>query len=68
VREAAGFAIGGVFPVGHPVFPPDAIDGSLSPFGTAYLAAGHGQCVFATTADEWQGLIGSTLSESIGLA
>jgi prolyl-tRNA editing enzyme YbaK/EbsC (Cys-tRNA(Pro) deacylase) len=68
VREATGFAIGGVAPVGHPAPLPVAIDASLARFETVYAAAGHPHCVFATTPEELRRLTGGMLSESIGLA
>jgi prolyl-tRNA editing enzyme YbaK/EbsC (Cys-tRNA(Pro) deacylase) len=49
VREATGFAIGGVAPIGHPAPLPTAIDDSLGRFETVYAAAGHPFYVFATT-------------------
>ncbi len=68
VREATGFAIGGVAPVGHPAPLPTVIDASLARFETIYAAAGHPHCVFATTVDELQRLTGAALKDSIGLA
>lgn len=68
VREATGFAIGGVAPVGHPSPLPMVIDASLTRFEFLYAAAGHPHCVFRTTPEELQRLTGGTLSESIGLA
>jgi len=68
VREATGFAIGGVSPVGHPSPLPIVIDTSLTRFQFIYAAAGHPHCVFRTTPEELQRLTGGTLSESIGLA
>ncbi|MBT6441126.1 MAG: YbaK/EbsC family protein, partial [Alphaproteobacteria bacterium] len=52
VREATGFAIGGVAPVAHTTPVPVVIDESLGRFTTVYAAAGHPYCVFATTMDE----------------
>lgn len=68
VREATGFAIGGVSPVGHPSPIPMVIDASLSRFGTIYAAAGHPHCVFRTSPVELQRLTGGVVSDSIGLA
>ena len=68
VRQATGFAIGGVSPVGHPAPLPMVIDASLARFETIYAAAGHPHCVFRTTPDELQHLTGAHLSGSIGLA
>jgi len=52
VREATGFSIGGVAPVGHPRALPTAIDASFGRFPILYAAAGHPHCVFATSLDE----------------
>lgn len=52
VREATGFAIGGVAPVGHPTVLPLAIDASLGRFEAVWAAAGHPHCVFRTTLEE----------------
>ena len=59
VRQATGFAIGGVAPLGHPAPLPIAIDDSLGRFESVYAAAGHPHFVFPTTifgaqpADRW---------------
>ena len=68
VRQATGFAIGGVSPVGHPAPLPMVIDASLARFDTIFAAAGHPHCVFRTTPEELQRLTGAHLSGSIGLA
>jgi prolyl-tRNA editing enzyme YbaK/EbsC (Cys-tRNA(Pro) deacylase) len=68
VREATGYAIGGVSPVGHPAPLLVAIDSSLSRFTAIFAAAGHPHCVFGTTPAELQKLTGGALSDSIGLA
>jgi prolyl-tRNA editing enzyme YbaK/EbsC (Cys-tRNA(Pro) deacylase) len=46
VRQATGFSIGGVPPVGHLQSLPTWIDESLSRFETVYAAAGHPRVVF----------------------
>lgn len=46
VREATGFAIGGVAPLGHPQPLPIAIDASLKRFERLHAAAGHPHAVF----------------------
>jgi prolyl-tRNA editing enzyme YbaK/EbsC (Cys-tRNA(Pro) deacylase) len=68
VREATGFAIGGVAPVGHPARLPTAIDASLGRFATVYAAAGHPFCVFATTLDSLARLTGGTVSDRLATA
>lgn len=65
VRDATGFAIGGVAPVGHPAPLPTAIDASLGRFERVYAAAGHPHCVFATSVDELRRLTGGILSDMI---
>ena len=68
VREATGFAIGGVPPVAHERDLPIAIDASLGRFETVYAAAGHPYCVFATSLAELARLTGGEVSEDIGKA
>ncbi len=68
VREATGFAIGGVAPLAHETRLPVAIDASLGRFETVYAAAGHPHCVFATTIDELQRLTGGTITAEIAVA
>jgi prolyl-tRNA editing enzyme YbaK/EbsC (Cys-tRNA(Pro) deacylase) len=68
VREATGFAIGGVAPVGHATRLPVAIDASLRRFGTVYAAAGHPHCVFPVSVAELVRLTGGTESDAIGMA
>ena len=46
VRQATGYAIGGVPPVGHKTPLPIWIDGSLRRFETVYAAAGGPRAVF----------------------
>ena len=49
VREATGFAIGGVPPVGHANPPTVLIDGSLMAFAEIWAAAGTPNAVFRLT-------------------
>ena len=63
VRQATGFAIGGVAPVGHAL--PVAIDASLGRFDEIWAAAGHPHCVFATSIHELVVLTGGRLSDRI---
>jgi prolyl-tRNA editing enzyme YbaK/EbsC (Cys-tRNA(Pro) deacylase) len=65
VRDATGYAIGGVPPLGHTLTLPTAIDASLGRFRTLYAAAGHPHCVFPTTLAELRTLTRGTLSEAI---
>jgi prolyl-tRNA editing enzyme YbaK/EbsC (Cys-tRNA(Pro) deacylase) len=68
VREATGFAIGGVPPVAHETKLPVVIDASLARFETVYAAAGHPYCVFATSITELARLTGGDVREDIGTA
>ena len=52
VREATGFAIGGVAPVGHLAPPVVLVDRDLAAFDRLWAAAGSPTHVFATTPDE----------------
>jgi prolyl-tRNA editing enzyme YbaK/EbsC (Cys-tRNA(Pro) deacylase) len=67
VREATGFVIGGVAPLGHPAPLPTAIDDSLGRFETVYAAAGHPFCVFPTTVLELSLLTGGAVTKRIGV-
>lgn len=68
VREATGFAIGGVAPIGHPAQLPTVIDDSLGRFETVYAAAGHPHCVFPTTMLELSLLTGGAVVKGISIA
>lgn len=52
VRDATGFAIGGVAPVGHPRPLRTLIDTHLESFDVIWAAAGTPKTVFATTYDD----------------
>jgi prolyl-tRNA editing enzyme YbaK/EbsC (Cys-tRNA(Pro) deacylase) len=65
VRQATGFAIGGVAPLGHPIRLPTAIDDSLGRFETVYAAAGHPFFVFPTTMLELSLLTGGAVVKGI---
>ncbi|MEM7045509.1 MAG: YbaK/EbsC family protein [Pseudomonadota bacterium] len=65
VREATGFAIGGVAPIGHPAPLATVIDDSLGRFDTIYAAAGHPHCVFPTTALELSLLTGGAMAKGL---
>jgi prolyl-tRNA editing enzyme YbaK/EbsC (Cys-tRNA(Pro) deacylase) len=52
VREATGFAIGGVAPVGHPRPLRTLVDVDLARFDEVWAAGGHPHYVFPTTYDE----------------
>ncbi|MGI9449321.1 MAG: YbaK/EbsC family protein [Geminicoccaceae bacterium] len=65
VREATGFAIGGVAPLGHPQPLATVIDDGLGRFETVYAAAGHPHCVFPTTMFELSLLTGGAMAKGI---
>ncbi len=67
VRQATGFAIGGVAPLGHPRTLATVIDDSLGRFETVYAAAGHPFCVFPTTMFELSLLTGGAIARSISI-
>ena len=67
VREATGFAIGGVAPLGYPQPLPVVIDASLARFETIYAAAGHPYCIFATDLTELCRITGGQISDRIAI-
>ncbi len=52
VRQATGYAIGGVPPVGHEQRLPAYVDRDLLQYELVYAAAGVPECVFPLTPDE----------------
>ena len=60
VRNATGYAIGGVAPVGHPAPLRTLVDVALADHDTVWAAAGHSHAVFPTTYDELLRLTGGT--------
>ncbi|HVW80906.1 MAG TPA: YbaK/EbsC family protein [Mycobacteriales bacterium] len=52
VREATGYPIGGVAPVGHPAPIPTVVDTHLADFAAIWAAAGTPHAVFPTSYDE----------------
>ncbi|MFC5382246.1 YbaK/EbsC family protein [Aquipuribacter nitratireducens] len=58
VRQATGFVIGGVAPVGHTHELPTVVDADLAHLGELWAAAGHPHTVFPTTHDELVRLTG----------
>jgi prolyl-tRNA editing enzyme YbaK/EbsC (Cys-tRNA(Pro) deacylase) len=61
VREATGFAIGGVAPVGHVKPSIVFIDRDLARFDEIWAAAGHPHAVFPLTFDDLVRLTGGTV-------
>lgn len=68
VRDATGFAIGGVAPVGHPHPLRTVIDTHLGSFEVIWAAAGTPKTVFATTYDELSRLTGAVPADIGGSA
>jgi prolyl-tRNA editing enzyme YbaK/EbsC (Cys-tRNA(Pro) deacylase) len=64
VREATGFAIGGVAPVGHPSPLRTFVDRSLLAFEDIWAAAGHPHTVFRLTPDALLRITGGTLADT----
>ncbi len=52
VREATGFAIGGIPPLGHARALDTFVDAHLLTLGALWAAAGHPNALFTLTADE----------------
>ncbi len=67
VREATGFVIGGVAPLGHPKPLATVIDDGLGRFDTIYAAAGHPHCVFPTTMFELSLMTGGAMARGIAV-
>ncbi len=63
VRQATGYAIGGVAPVGHPAPLPAYIDRDLLQYEMIYAAAGVPECVFPLTPAELVRGTGGTVSD-----
>ena len=62
VREATGYAIGGVPPFGHPTPLPTAIDEDLLDYDEVWAAAGTPRDVFAVAPGELVRLTGGTVA------
>lgn len=63
VREATGYAIGGVPPVGFPAPIPTYVDRELMPYGIVWAAAGTPRHVFAIAPRELLRITGGTLAD-----
>ncbi len=63
VRDATGFAIGGVSPVAHPHPLRTLVDTALEGYDVVWAAAGHPHYVFPTTYDELLRLTGGTAAD-----
>jgi prolyl-tRNA editing enzyme YbaK/EbsC (Cys-tRNA(Pro) deacylase) len=60
VREATGYAIGGVAPVGHPAPLRTLVDVDLASHEVVWAAAGHPHAVFSTSFEELVRVTGGT--------
>ncbi len=60
VRQATGFAIGGVAPIGHPSPIRTIVDFDLGKYDEVWAAGGHPHYVFPTTFDELVRITGGT--------
>ena len=63
VRQATGFAIGGVAPVGHPEPLRTIVDVALSNYDVVWAAGGHPHCVFPTSYEELLRITGGDAAE-----
>jgi prolyl-tRNA editing enzyme YbaK/EbsC (Cys-tRNA(Pro) deacylase) len=63
VRDATGFPIGGVAPVGHPRPMRAVVDKSLERFDVIWAAAGTLNAVFPTSLDELTALTSGTIAD-----
>ncbi len=63
VREATGFAIGGVGPVGHVSPPLMLLDRDLMALGEVWAAAGSPVHVFRTTGDDLARMTGAVVAD-----
>ena len=66
VREATGYAIGGVAPVGHPAPLRTLVDVDLAQHDVVWAAAGHPHAVFPTCYAELLRLTGGTPAQVTG--
>jgi prolyl-tRNA editing enzyme YbaK/EbsC (Cys-tRNA(Pro) deacylase) len=63
VRQATGYAIGGIPPFGHASTLPIWIDADLGRHDVIYAAAGVPECVFPLTLDELVRGTGGTVAD-----
>ena len=63
VRQATGYAIGGVAPVGHPQQLPTVVDVALAQYDVVWAAGGHPHYVFPTSYDELLRITGGEAAE-----
>ena len=63
VRQATGYAIGGVAPVGHPEPLRTVVDIALAQYDVVWAAGGHPHYVFPTSYDELLRITGGEAAE-----
>jgi prolyl-tRNA editing enzyme YbaK/EbsC (Cys-tRNA(Pro) deacylase) len=63
VRDATGYDVGGVSPVGLPPSLPVVIDQALAAYDVVWAAGGTGNAVFPTTYDELLRITGGTAAD-----
>ena len=63
VREATGYAIGGVCPIGHAVKPVVLLDQDLFNYDSLWAAAGHPHAVFNLTPRQLQAMTGAPIAD-----
>lgn len=63
VREATGYAIGGVCPIGHSVAPVMLLDSDLFQYESLWAAAGHPHAVFNLTPQQLAAMTGAQTAD-----
>ncbi|MFJ1299614.1 YbaK/EbsC family protein [Pseudomonadota bacterium AL_CKDN230030165-1A_HGKHYDSX7] len=63
VREATGYAIGGVCPIGHAVKPVMLLDADLFRYDSLWAAAGHPNAVFNLTPGQLARMTGASQAD-----
>lgn len=63
VREATGYAIGGVCPIGHTVKPVMLLDEDLFNYDSLWAAAGHPHAVFSLTPRQLEAMTGAPVAD-----
>lgn len=63
VREATGYAIGGVCPIGHATKPVMLLDTDLFRYDSLWAAAGHPNAVFNLTPDQLARMTGASRAD-----
>lgn len=63
VREATGYAIGGVCPIGHTIKPLMLLDQDLFQYPCLWAAAGHPNAVFSLTPPQLMTMTGAPIAD-----